>query len=287
MVNYGGLSGEYTGFDSSAIVILPVPFDDGSSTWIKRADKGPEAILEASANMELYDIETGCEVFKEGVFTAPLLQKHTIAQEMFADVYKNVGNYLTKGKFVVTIGGTHSVSIGAAKAYVEKYPNLTVLHLGAHSNLRPEFGGMSYNQSCTMNRIKEYAPIVQVGIRSMDKIEVPYMDKNRVFFATDIMRDKDWMNEVLELLTENVYLTINLDVFDPGIMPSTGKPEPGGLLWYDVIDLLKMVIDTSKLVGFDVVELCPNPENKAPDFLASKLIYQLISYKFAKKPKKK
>jgi agmatinase len=152
--------------------------------------------------------------------------------------------------------------------------------LDAHSDLREEYNGSKYNHACVMARIKELCPVVQVGIRSMDYSEKKSMDTSRVFFAEDIHNNTDWIKKVISKLSENVYITIDLDVFDPSIMPSTGTPEPGGLSWYDVLALLKAVAAKKNIVGFDVVELCPSEENKAPDFLAAKLIYKLLSYKF-------
>jgi agmatinase len=182
----------------------------------------------------------------------------------------------------VVIGGEHSVSIGAIKAQAEKHKKLTVLQLDAHSDLRDEYHGSKYNHACVMARAKELCQIVQVGIRSMDTCEKPRVDKRRMFFAEDIRDKRNWVNKVVSLLKGNVYVTIDLDVFDPSIMPSTGTPEPGGLLWYEVLDLLRLVFRKTNVTGFDVVEMCPNSTNKAPDFLAAKLIYKLISYKFGK-----
>ena len=199
---------------------------------------------------------------------------------MIDAVRKKVAGYIKKGKFTVVVGGEHSVSIGSVKAYVENNKDVTVLQLDAHCDLRDEYNGSKYNHGCVMARVRELAPIVQVGIRSMDSSEKQFMNRNNVFFAKDIYNNRDWISKVVAKLSDKVYITIDLDVFDPSVMPSTGTPEPGGLLWYDVLALLKAVCDKKSVVGFDVVELCPNEYNKAPDFLAAKLIYKLLSYKF-------
>jgi agmatinase len=188
--------------------------------------------------------------------------------------------YLDKGKFIIVIGGEHSVSIGSIQAHAEKYDDLTVLQLDAHTDLRDEYHDSKYNHACVMARVKEKCPIVQVGIRSMDASEKDSIDSSRTFFAKDIYNNTDWIKQVISKLTDNVYVTIDLDVFDPSIMPSTGTPEPGGLLWYDVLMLLKNISKKKNIVGFDVVELCPESHNRAPDFLAAKLIYKFLSYKF-------
>lgn len=275
--NFGGLPEKYSNIDKAQIVIVPVPYDE-TSTWIKGADKGPKAIIEASTHMELYDIETDSEVYKRGIFTdSPVLEKSS-PENMVESVKQRVENYLHREKFVVVLGGEHSVSIGTIKAHAEYYQSFCVLQLDAHSDLRQKYHDSKYNHACVMARVKELCPIVQVGIRSMDYSEKKQMDKERVFFAKDIYQNRDWIKRLTSVLSENVYITIDLDVFDPSVMPSTGTPEPGGLMWYDLLNLLRIVTLEKNLVGFDVVELCPG-DNKAPDFTAAKLIYKILSYK--------
>ncbi|HPB26053.1 MAG TPA: agmatinase [Bacteroidales bacterium] len=280
--NFGGISKKFADLQNARIVVMPVPYD-GTSTWIKGADKGPDAILEASANMELYDIETNSEVYKQGIYTSKPVMEKSSPEKMTAAVYKNAMKYVTEGKMLVTIGGEHSVSVGAIQAYAETYDKLTVLQFDAHSDMRPEYEGSLYNHACAMARAIEFCPVVQVGIRSMDVEEKKYITKSRVFFAEERMKNPGWMDKAVNLLSENVYITIDLDVFDPSIMPSTGTPEPGGLFWYEVLEMIRKVNKKCNIVGFDVVELCPNKIDKAPDFLASKLIYKILSYKFNKK----
>jgi agmatinase len=277
--NFGDLPEECSTLEQAEIVILPVPYDR-TSTWVKGADKGPQAIIEASGNMELYDIEMDSEVYRKGIFTAEPTGQKELPENMVSQVRENVAHYIDNGKFVVVVGGEHSVSIGSVMAHVEKNNDMTVLQLDAHCDLRDKYEGSGYNHACVMARITELCPIVQVGIRSMDISEKGSFDKSRIFFAEDIRRDKGWVDKVVSKLSGKVYITIDLDVFDPSIMPSTGTPEPGGLLWYDVLDLLKAVFEDKAVLGFDVVELCPDERNKAPDFLAAKLIYKLLSYKF-------
>jgi len=278
-LNFGYLPEEYSNPDNAKIVIIPVTYD-GTSTWGKGADKGPEAIIESSANMELYDIETDFEVYKKGIFTDQLVGDLSFPEDVVELLTGKVQYYIEEGKFVVVIGGEHSDSIGSIKAHNEKYENLSVLQLDAHLDLRDEYNGSKYNHACVMARAKELCPVVQVGIRSMDSSEKQFANKENIFFAKDIYNKSDWIGKVVSQLSEKVYITIDLDVFDPSIMPSTGTPEPGGLLWYDVLGLLRSVFKQKEVVGFDVAELCPDARNKAPDFLAAKLIYKLLSYKF-------
>ncbi|MCX6257239.1 MAG: agmatinase [Bacteroidia bacterium] len=281
-MNFGNIPDEYSDPATARIVILPVPYDE-TSTWIKGADKGPQAVLEASVNMELYDIETDSEIYRTGIFTADPVTEKSSPESMLDEVYGQVKSFLNRNQFVVTIGGEHSISFAPVRAYLEKFPGLSVLQLDAHTDLRQEYEGSIYNHACVMARIREICPIVQVGIRSMDASEKSDIEPGQVFLAMDIHNRKDWITHVVNRLSDKVYITIDLDVFDPSVMPSTGTPEPGGLFWYDVLDVLRKVNKEKDIVGFDVVELCPAEGNKAPDFLASKLIYQLLSLRFNKK----
>lgn len=278
-INFGCLPEEYSDLDNSQIVIIPVAYD-GTSTWLKGADKGPAAIIEASANMELYDIETDSEVYKKGIFTEQVITADARVEEIVEAVSETVRFHLEKDKFTVVIGGEHSISIGSIAAHAESCEGLTVLQLDAHLDLRDEYNGSKYSHACAMARVKELCPIVQVGIRSMDSSERESINKESIFFAKDIHNNNNWAEKVVSKLSQRVYISIDLDVFDPAIMPSVGTPEPGGLFWYDVLRLLRSVCRNKDVVGFDVVELYPDERNKAPDFLVAKLIYKLLSYKF-------
>lgn len=281
MTGYGDLPEVFCDRNQSAVVIVPVPYDE-TSTWGKGADKGPEALLEASANMELYDIETGTEVYKIGIYTDIPVSIPGRPELMINAVDKRISSWLKINKFVVAIGGEHSITIGSVKAHLKKNPDLSVLQLDAHTDLRPEYLGSKYNHACTMSRIKELCPVTQVGIRSMDIIETEFLQPDRVFFAEEINSSHDWIERVIKTLNNEVYLTIDLDVFDPSIMPSTGTPEPGGMNWYNVLKLIRKLTEQKHLVGFDIVELCPGQNNKAPNFLAAKLLYKVLTYKFLK-----
>ena len=276
---YGDVPKGYDAYESSKIVMVPVPYDE-TSTWLKGADKAPEAIIEASWNMYLYDIETDSEVYRKGIYTDKPVTEKATPEKMVDAVKARVAGHIKAGKFVVTLGGEHSISVGAAAAHADSYKDICVLQLDAHADLQEEFNGSRYNHACTMARIREFSPIVQVGIRSMDTVERQAAEEGRVFYAEDIHSKREWMDDVISLLSERVYITIDIDVFDISIMPSTGTPEPGGLLWYDAIELLHKVARSKQIVGFDVVELCPNPYSKPYDFLAAKLIYRLLSYIF-------
>ncbi|MCL1942428.1 MAG: agmatinase [Candidatus Azobacteroides sp.] len=281
MENFAGLMPAFSDYNQSKIVILPVPYDT-TSTWVKGADKGPDALLEASVALEWYDIETKTQVYLHGINTAPPVTGKTKPELLCDEVESRLLKIISDKKFPVIIGGNHTVSIGAFRVMAKAYQDLTILQLDAHSDLRKTYEGSALNHACVMHRAKELCPITQVGIRSMCDEETYYYDQNRIFFAHEMLEDKTWQRKALKTLNKNVYITIDLDVFDPGIMPSTGTPEPGGLGYYEALYFLRAVIESRNVVGFDVVELCPNENNKAPDFLAARFIYQLLTYQFKK-----
>lgn len=283
MRKYGDFSAAETRYETAAIAILPVPYD-GTSTWMKGADKGPEALLEASYNLEFYDIETDSEVYKRGIATLPPVLTNDSPEAMSAEVQRRMESIWDDGKFPVLIGGEHSVSIGAFRAAAKHFPDFSILQLDAHSDMRDVYEGSSHNHACVMARAKEVCDsITQVGIRSQAIEEKKNIHPERIFYAHRIhTTTEDWMQQVSSQLKEKVYITIDLDVLDPAYMPSTGTPEPDGLSYRQVMDLLRTVIKNHQVIGLDVVELCPNESNKAPDFLAAKLIYQFLSMNFHK-----
>lgn len=279
---YAGIPEEYASFENSKIVILPVPYD-ATSTWGKGADNGPEAFLEASENMELYDLETDSEVYTQGVFLYEPLICDEKPEIMFQQLRKKTLEIIDTGKLFTMIGGEHSVSIATIDAFAQKYDNLSVLQLDAHSDLRESYLDSEFNHACAMHRASKTTNLVQVGIRSSDISEIPFMNKEKMFFADDIVNKKDWQQLVIDKLGDNVYLTIDLDCFDPSVCPGTGTPEPGGLFWYDVIKLLRLLVEQKNIVAFDIVELAPMETNKISEFLTAKLYYKILSYIFNKK----
>lgn len=277
---YAGIPKRYADPATSKIVLIPVPYD-GTSTWIKGADKGPEAFLAASENMELYDIETDSEVYKQGVYLADPITEEASPEAMVQAVYETTKSYLKRNKFVTLFGGEHSISIGSIRAFTECFENLTVLHIDAHADLRSTYEGTPYNHACALYEASQKTNLIQVGIRSMDISETRIMDKEKVFFAHELADDDYWIDKVIEALKGNVFITFDLDALDPSIFPSTGTPEPGGLFWYETLNFLKRVFEECQVVGFDLVELCPNPQEKSSDFLAAKLYYKMLSYKYS------
>ena len=275
--NYAGIPDKYARLDDAKVVLIPIPYD-GTSTWGKGADKGPDAFLAASENMELFDIETRTEVYRKGVYLAPPVTEDASPEKMVESVYKTTKNYLKQDKFVTLFGGEHSVSIGSIRAFNETFEDLTVVQIDAHADLRPSYEGSTCNHACAVYEASKTTNLIQVGIRSMDVEELANMDENQVYFAHDLY--EDWMDDAIGQMTPNVFITIDLDAFDPSIMPSTGTPEPGGLFWYETLEFLKLIFRKKNVVGFDIVELCPNENEKSSDFLAAKLYYKMLSYKF-------
>jgi len=274
---YAGIPEEFAKLEQAKVVLIPVPYD-GTSTWQKGADKGPQAFLEASENMELFDIETRSEVYKKGVYLTPPVTENSSPEKMVEAVYKTTKNYIQQEKFVTLFGGEHSISIGTIRAFNESFEDLTVVQIDAHADLRKEYEGSKCNHACAVHEASKTTNLIQVGIRSMDAEELEYMDENQVYFAHDLY--EDWMDDAIGQMTPNVFLTIDLDAFDPSILPSTGTPEPGGLFWYETLDFIRTIFKKKNVVGFDIVELCPNPSEKSSDFLAAKLYYKMLSYKF-------
>ncbi len=277
--NFADVPKGFEEYKTSRIVVLPVPYDE-TSTWMKGADSGPAAIIDASYNMYLYDIDTDSEVYTRGIHTDDPVDEKSSPEAMVDAVRTRIARHLDAEKFVVTLGGEHSVTVGAVQAYAERYAGMSVLQLDAHADLQEEFHGSRCNHACVMARVRESCPVVQVGIRSLDAVELKAADPERLFLAEDMQGSPDWIDRAVSLLTDKVYVTIDLDAFDISIMPATGTPEPGGLGWYEVIALLKKVSKEKKIVGFDVVELCPNPYARQCDYLAAKLVYRLLSYIF-------
>lgn len=279
MRNFAGIDDRFAAYENAQILLQLIPYD-GTSTWGKGADQGLDAFLDAAGNMELYDIETDSEVFRKGIHLLPEITEKRSPEHLFEAVYSATRKLIESGKFLSFLGGEHSVSIGIIKAFYEKYPGISVLQLDAHADLRPEYLGSPYNHACALHDASHNTNLVQVGIRSMDQSELAFMDPQKCFFARDIYQTKSWMYSVLDKLTDEVYITLDLDVFDPSAMPATGTPEPGGLGWYAVLELLRNVFEHRKVLGFDIVELAPIPGYRAAEFMVAKLYYKMLSYKF-------
>ena len=277
---FAGLDPPYSNLQQAKTVIIPVPYDS-TSEWRTGSRHGPQAIIDASQYLELYDLELDREIYKVGISTLsqiePLLSS---PQDMIDRVYQVIRDLIQKEKFVVLLGGEHSLSLGAVRAFKEAFPTLSVLQLDAHADLRSSYLGSPYNHACALHDVSQNAHLVQVGIRSMDKSEKQYMNRGNCFFASEIVGGESWIDEVTDKLNDRVYVTIDLDVFDPSVLAATGTPEPGGLGWYEVTELLREVFRKKEVLGFDMVELAPIDGDKASPFLAAKLYYKLLSYKF-------
>jgi len=284
--NFCGLEGK--GFDDCEVVVLPVPYDSTTS-YNPGARNGPHAIIQASRNMELYDEELGITPADIGVYTLDELEPSMKSPEdMVGRVEQAVAEILEAEKFPLVLGGEHSISLGAVRAINEKYENVSVLHIDAHADCRNEYEGTRYNHACAARRFSEICPVVQLGIRSLSKEEADFLESDentRTFFMHEIRRTglEMALERAIPMLSDNVYISLDIDALDPGIVPATGTPEPGGFSWEEIIEIIRQVCAKKKVVGFDLVELSPIPGNCASDFLAAKLAYKFIAYEFKEK----
>ena len=289
--NFLAIEKEFSAFENSKIVILSCPFEKTTS-YGKGTAKGPSAILKASHYVEFFDEETGKEVcFKVGIAALKPLNFNKINSKKALDlIYKNVSELVNEGKFVITLGGEHSISTAPIKAHFDAYGNLeggfSILHFDAHSDLRDEYEGSKYSHASFAARVAEFtANITQVGIRAQCKEEYEFIKEKGIntFYAYQMRNEGfDYLlrDKITETLNKNVYITFDVDYFDPSIMPSTGTPEPNGFYWDETIRLLKDVCEKRNLLGFDVVELAPRKDYSFPDFMTAKLIYKILNYKF-------
>ena len=278
--NFAGLASPYSDFKTARVVILPVPYD-GTTEWHSGTREGPQAIIEASPYLELYDMELKQETYKVGIHTLPAVQPVLSSpQNMVHSVYAIAGELIKQGKFVVMLGGEHSLSLGLVEALKETYQDLSVLQLDAHADLRDEYLGTKYNNACVMRRVLEHCPITQIGIRSLSLEEQQFLNQKNMspFYSSTIASDLAMVSQIMESLSSNVYISIDLDVFDPSIMSAIGTPEPGGMQWSEVLNIIKAVAKQKHIVGFDLMELCPAEGPSACAFLAAKLAYKLIGY---------
>ena len=279
-MNFGGIEEKYADWEAATFAVIPVPYDL-TTTYQSGSRRGPAAILDASGNMELYDEELDRETYLAGICTfAPVEAEAAGPEPMVRKVEERVAEALQGGKIPVVLGGEHSISLGAVRALKKEYPNLSVLQLDAHADMRDSYQGSPYSHACIARRAREVCPVVQVGIRSLSAEEAVFLKANPVktWSVEAIRSGSDWPEALARDLSEDVFVTIDLDVLDPSIMPSTGTPEPGGLLWHEVLSVLREVSRRRRVRGFDVVELAPLPGIVAPDFLAAKLTYRMMGY---------
>ena len=279
-MNFGGIEKEFSDFKKAFFVVLPVPYDL-TSTYQSGSRRGPSAILEASCNMELYDEALRKETYRAGIHTLPPLEPDARGpREMIKKVEESAAGIVRYNKIPVMLGGEHSISTGSVRALKKKYPRLSVLHLDAHADMRDRYQGSPYSHACVARRLREICSVVQVGTRSMSREEALFIEKKgvMVFSPDDVQGTMGLEKKICENLTEDVYISVDLDVLDSSLMPATGTPEPGGLYWRDVTSLLSEVAGTSRIRGFDVVELSPIPGMVAPEFLAAKLTYRLMGH---------
>jgi agmatinase len=275
--NFGGLEDEFASLDRARAVVLPVPYDF-STTYQGGTRWGPRAILSASQNMELWDEELG-PTYRAGIHTLPEIEPTAEGPEAMAERVEQATSWIfNQGKMPVVLGGEHSLSAGTVRAALLKYPKLSVLQFDAHADMRDRYLDSRYSHACVMRRVREMAPAASVGIRSFSEEEAQQLRMRPVpMWSPRQFRalEGDW-TPILASLSDEVFITFDLDALDPGIVPGTGTPEPGGLDWYEAVDLLARVASKRHIVGFDMVELSPIPGQVASDFLAARLTYRMI-----------
>jgi agmatinase len=280
---FGGFTPTAGDFDTARVVILPVPLDRTTS-YVAGTRTGPHEILLATSHMEMWDEETGTDVHGIGIATLPEMElPFPSMDQVMREIQRVASELVTRGKFPVVLGGEHSITPPVVAAVAARHKNLSVLQIDAHADLRDSFMGTPHSHACAMRRTLEYAPCTQVGIRSLsaeEAVAVPSL-RTTIFYDHIMRRDADWMDRVVDSLTDEVYITIDCDGFDPAIMPAVGTPEPGGLTWHEGLALLRRVIERRRVVGCDIVELCPMSGNVAPNFLCARLLYKILSYRFA------
>ncbi|HTO91595.1 MAG TPA: agmatinase [Candidatus Sulfotelmatobacter sp.] len=275
--NFGGLADQFAALERAAAVILPAPYDF-STTYQGGTRWGPRAILAASQNMELWDEELGA-TYQRGIHTLPELEPTALGpEEMAKRVEQAVDWILDQKKLPVMLGGEHSLTAGAVRAAFTRFPKLSVLQLDAHADMRDRYLDSRFSHACVMRRVREMVPAASVGIRSLSEEEREFLDEHPapIWSVRQFRALKGDWSRILGSLTDHVYVTFDLDALDPAIVPGTGTPEPGGLDWYEAVDLLAAVARRSKIVGMDVVELAPLPGQVTSDFLAARLTYRLI-----------
>jgi agmatinase len=282
---FGGALPEPRTFADSRIVILPVPVDRTTS-YVGGTRNGPREILQASSHMELWDEEIGADVHGEGIFTLPEMElPFGELAPLMQEIERVASEVVRRDKFLVTLGGEHSITPPLVAAVAARYSGLSVLQIDAHADLRDSYMGTRHNHACAIRRTLEIAPVTQVGIRSMSSEEAEALPRlgTKIFYDVSMRRDPRWVDAVVETLTDPVYITIDVDAMDPAIMPATGTPEPGGLSWYEMLALLRATIERRTVVACDLVELSPLPGVIAPNFLCAKLIYKILTYRFGTK----
>lgn len=285
--NFLAIDKKYSTYENSKIVILQAPYEKTTS-YGKGTAKGPAAILKASHYVEFFDEETGKEVcFDAGIAALPPMKFAKLSGKKSLDlIYKNVNEHIKNGKFVITLGGEHSISTAPIKAHFDNYDDLSILHFDAHSDLRDEYEGSKYSHASFAARVAEFTTnITQIGIRAQCKEEYDFIKTKGIntFYAYRMRNDGFnyiLIDRIVKTLKKNVYITFDVDYFDPSIMPATGTPEPNGFYWDETMRLLKKVCAERNLVGFDVVELAPQKGYTFPDFMTAKLIYKILNYRF-------
>lgn len=284
-LQFGGAMPVMRSFDDSRVVILPVPVDRTTS-YVGGTRNGPHEILQASSHMELWDEEVGADVHDVGIFTLPEMElPFGELEPLMGEIRRVASEVISRDKFLMTLGGEHSITPPLVEAAAGIHKGISVLQIDAHADLRDTYMGTRHNHACAMRRSLEFAPVTQVGIRSMSTEEAQDVASlnTKIFYDISMRKDPRWIDAVVDTLKDDVYVTIDVDGMDPAIMPATGTPEPGGLSWYEILALLRATFTRKNVVAADLVELSPLPGVAAPNFLCAKLVYKMLTYKYSRR----
>lgn len=284
-ISYGALGPGFSDYNNSKVVVLPVPYE-ATTTFLKGTASGPESFLRASAALEFYDEELDWEPIRAGIHTCHAPKLDGTEQACLEEIEQAALRVLRDGKFPLAVGGEHTISLGLVRAAKSLHEHLTVIQLDAHADLRDQYEGSPYNHACVMRRIREICPALQLGVRAMDAGEMSLVREKGWPLVLDLQRRKDplWLDRAFEAVQGPVYLTLDLDALDPALVPGVGTPEPGGFGWYEILEVLRRIFQSFEVVGADIVELCPRPGLESSSFIAAKLGYKIIGYRFCPAP---
>ncbi len=276
-LTFGNIPKEYSSYENSRVVILPVPYEHTTS-YLKGTARGPEAILKASYQIELFDEKLKQEIFRIGIHTLPFMNINSHSEKLLKQIEDEVITHLSTNKLIVILGGEHTITIGALRGVKKFFPNIGIVQLDAHADLRVSYQGSPYSHACVMRKVLNYAPVFQIGIRSLSKEEFLLIHEGKVFtlFAHEISPEN--LESFLTKIPEDIYLTIDMDSFDPAVVPGVGNPEPGGLNWEMADQILELISARSRIRAFDIVELRPIAGEVRSEVTAARLLYRLLGY---------
>ena len=272
---FAKISDAYADPSTSKTTLIPVSFKETEFT-----DQIPTVFLEASTKIELFDIETNSEVYKNGIYVTDTLNESNSSEKLIETIHETVKKYIKRNKLVTLVGANRLISTGAIRAFNECFKDISVLQIDARANLKKQESGVALKSSSALVEANQNTNLIQVGIRSMDKAENSIVNSSNIFYAHEMISDDFWVDNVVDLIKEDVYITFDLSALDPSIAPSVNHPIPGGLLWYETLDFLKTIFAEKNVVGFDIVGFTSTHCDATTASVAAQLYYKMLTYKF-------